>query len=275
MWPEADTVLEDKQSRSTPRLTPAVTSDRRGLQDRVHRCEVGTGHSPVQTPPSTVCVQTSWTEQRPQTSAPTCLYVCLSVWMCMFTGCPGVTATGIKHLGRLSKLRFLGLYDLPAGVIPATMLDNLHGCTGLEYLYLGHRERPLETAIPAAAVSRSVSRHWPVCVSCQSVRLVIRTHQPTRHRITKYSEWWLPEGSLWGVTRSNGSLKRRSGGDYLHFIITVLCYRLAVACRKLYRLFLHTTVANSQAVLDALHAADLGSDSDGRPRTFRLWVPGR
>ena len=169
----------------------------------------------------------------------------------------------------------LRLHDLPAGVIPATMLDNLHGCTGLEYLRLGHLERPPETAIPAAAVSRSVSRHWPVCVSCQSVRLVIQTHQPTRHRITKCSEWWLPEGSLWGVTRSNGSLKRRSGGDYLHFIITVLCYRLAVACRKLEWLRLHTTAANSQAVLDALHAANLGSGSWGRPRTIVLWVPGR
>ena len=195
--------------------------------------------------------------------------------MCMFTDCPGVTATGIKHLGRLSKLYSLGLYDLPAGVIPATMLDNLHGCTGLDQLALGDLERPLETAIPAAAVSRSVSRHWPVCVSCQSVRLVIRTHQPTRHRITKCSEWWLPEGSLWGVTRPNDSLKRRSGGDYLHFIITVLCYRLAVACRKLSVLYLHTTAANSQAVLDALHVADLGRMSDGRPRTFGLYIPGR
>ena len=203
------------------------------------------------------------------------LSVCVSVCMCMFTGCPGVTATGMQHLGRLSKLRILWLYDLPAGVIPATMLDNLHGCTGLKQLLLGHRERPLETATPAAAVSRSVSRHWPVCVSCQSVRLVIRTQQPTRHRITKCSEWWLPEGSLWGVTRPNDSLKRRSGGDYLHFIITVLCYRLAVACRKLWQLSLHTTAANSQAVLDALHAADLGRRSDGDPRTIELVIPGR
>ena len=77
------------------------------------------------------------------------------------------------------------------------------------------------------------------------------------------------------MTRPNDSLKRRSGGDYLHFIITVLCYRLAVACRELGDLFLHTTVANSQAVLDALHAADLGSDSYGDPRTIELAIPGR
>ena len=77
------------------------------------------------------------------------------------------------------------------------------------------------------------------------------------------------------MTRPNDSLKRRSGGDYLHFIITVLCYRLAVACRKLGDLYLHTTAANSQAVLDALHAADLGRDSDGRPRTIELAIPGR
>ena len=37
MWPEAYTVLEDKQSRSTPRLTPAVTSDRRGLLTKALR----------------------------------------------------------------------------------------------------------------------------------------------------------------------------------------------------------------------------------------------
>ena len=82
----------------------------------------------------------------------------------MFTDCPGVTAGGVQHLRRLSKLVYLWLYDLPAGVISATMLDNLHGCTGLQQLALGHPERPPETAIPAAAVSRSVSRHWPVCV---------------------------------------------------------------------------------------------------------------
>ena len=208
MWPEADTVLEDRQSRSTPRLTPAVTSDRRGLQDRVHRCGVGTGHSPVQTPPSTMCVQTSWTEQRPQTSAPTCLYVYVSVCMCMFTDCPAVTAEGLQHLGTLKSLEVLDLSGLPSDMNLHVMLESLTACTGLQSLLLGDRERPPETAIPAAAVSRSVSRHWPVCVSCQSVRLVIRTQQPTRHRITKCSEWWLPEGSLWGVTRPNDSLKR-------------------------------------------------------------------
>ena len=70
------------------------------------------------------------------------------------------------------------------------------------------------------------------------------------------------------MTRPNVSLKCRSGGDYLHFIVTVLCYRLAVGpCRKL---------RNSQAALDALIQVqtDLGSGSC-RPRTIELRVPGR
>ena len=49
--------------------------------------------------------------------------------------------------------------------------------------------------------------------------------------------------------------------------------RLAVVCRKLFKLWVHTTAANAQAVLDALLQADLGSDSRGRPRAIEFIVP--
>ena len=116
--------------------------------------------------------------------------------------CPGLTAIGLQHLGKLAKLRTFKLSDMPAGSIPDVMLDSLHGCSDLKELCLGDLERPLETAIPAAAVSR-----------------------------------------------------------------------LVVACRKLEKVYLHTTAANNQDVLDALLRTDFGSDSGGNRRTVKLVVP--
>ncbi|XP_043243570.1 uncharacterized protein LOC122392582 isoform X2 [Amphibalanus amphitrite] len=48
--------------------------------------------------------------------------------------------------------------------------------------------------------------------------------------------------------------------------------RMAVTCRKLYRLFLTTSLESYSAVLTALHETDLGCDS-GQSRTIELWVP--
>ena len=45
--------------------------------------------------------------------------------------------------------------------------------------------------------------------------------------------------------------------------------RLVVACRSLTGLSLHSTTACCQAVLNALRQTDLGSDSNGCPRTIR------
>ncbi|XP_043245422.1 uncharacterized protein LOC122393465 [Amphibalanus amphitrite] len=48
--------------------------------------------------------------------------------------------------------------------------------------------------------------------------------------------------------------------------------RMAVTCRKLYRLLLTSSLENCQAVLTALHDTDLGCDS-GQSRTINLCVP--
>ena len=50
--------------------------------------------------------------------------------------------------------------------------------------------------------------------------------------------------------------------------------RVAAACRKLYKLHVHTAAANCQAVPDFLLQTDLGSGSDGKPRAVWLCVPG-
>ncbi|XP_043217273.1 uncharacterized protein LOC122379282 isoform X2 [Amphibalanus amphitrite] len=49
--------------------------------------------------------------------------------------------------------------------------------------------------------------------------------------------------------------------------------RLVKSCRKLQELWLHCTADTGQAVLTALKEADLGRDSDGRPRIINLIVP--
>ena len=89
----------------------------------------------------------------------------MSVCVCArFTDCPDVTYAGIAPL-------FTGLINLYAvhllagldGAATEAALDGLHGCSQLWRLYLGQKDRPV-TDVPAAAVGRSVSRHWPVCV---------------------------------------------------------------------------------------------------------------
>ena len=70
------------------------------------------------------------------------------------------------------------------------------------------------------------------------------------------------------VTLTLGDTGRRETG-----IPVAAVSRLAAACRKLLKLFVHTTAANSQAMLDALHPTELGSDSGGEPRTVWLYVP--
>ena len=81
---------------------------------------------------------------------------CLSVCVSVSADCPGVTPEGLRHLGSLSGLVYLYLRDLPAGVLTDAVMASLQGCSRLEELYLGHWDRPLQTDIPVAAVTRSV-----------------------------------------------------------------------------------------------------------------------
>ena len=85
------------------------------------------------------------------------------MFFCVFADCPKVTASGLLHLGSLTRLEDITLYGGPSSVVTDAVLDSLHSCSGLEELRLGDLRRPPETAIPAAAVSRSVSRYWRLC----------------------------------------------------------------------------------------------------------------
>ena len=81
-----------------------------------------------------------------------------------FTDCPDVTAAGVALL--LSGLTDVAYVYLRAGLdgaVTEAALDGLRGCSQLERLWLGERDRPV-TDVPASAVGRSVSRHWPLYV---------------------------------------------------------------------------------------------------------------
>ena len=78
---------------------------------------------------------------------------------------PGVTAGGLQHLSKLAKLWLLRLPNMPTSSIPDVVLDSLRGCSELKQFCLGDVDRPLETDIPAAAVSRLV-------VACRKLKHV-------------------------------------------------------------------------------------------------------
>ena len=66
--------------------------------------------------------------------------------------CPAVV--NLEPITRLPQLKYLTL----AGGVTDTALDSLSGCSQLFRLTLGDLQRPAETAITAAAVSRSVDQ---------------------------------------------------------------------------------------------------------------------
>ena len=97
----------------------------------------------------------------------------------MFPDCPGVVH--LKPVSRLPELQYLTLSDCPgvvslepisrlpklelltlAGGVTDTALDSLSGFPELRSLTLGDMQRPAETAITAAAVSRSVDQRTSV-----------------------------------------------------------------------------------------------------------------
>ncbi|KAF0300060.1 hypothetical protein FJT64_027344 [Amphibalanus amphitrite] len=78
----------------------------------------------------------------------------------------GVPDTGsLEPLTRCPELRWLTL----SGGVPDAVLDSLSSCPGLEYLTLGDRQRPAETAFTAAAVTRLVKscrKLWVLYLHC-------------------------------------------------------------------------------------------------------------
>ena len=89
-------------------------------------------------------------------------YVCTVHVGC--TDCPGVTAGAVRSLlADLTHLTRVTLGPGLDGAVTEVALDGLRGCSKLRELQLGTKDQPV-TDVPAAAVGRSVSRHWPVCV---------------------------------------------------------------------------------------------------------------
>ena len=84
------------------------------------------------------------------------------VYYMYLSECPMVTAGGLQRsLAVLTRLEDITLGGGMPGLITDTTLAALHGCSRLQILQLGSSAQPYSD-IPAAAVSRSVSRHWRV-----------------------------------------------------------------------------------------------------------------
>ena len=73
--------------------------------------------------------------------------------------CPEVTHVGLRNLTSSSGLQYLVLRDLPRYWLTDYKLQGLHGYLLLKQLELGHRERPIQMNITAAAVTGSVALH--------------------------------------------------------------------------------------------------------------------
>ena len=79
-----------------------------------------------------------------------------------------MTAGGLRQLlGAFTSLEDIALCGGLDGAVHETTLSVLNGCSQLQILQLGNANR-IYTDIPAAAVSRSDSRHWLVQVSEQT-----------------------------------------------------------------------------------------------------------
>ncbi|KAF0299996.1 hypothetical protein FJT64_003371 [Amphibalanus amphitrite] len=84
-------------------------------------------------------------------------------WLTLSGGVPDTVS--LEPLTRCPELRELTL----SGGVPDAVLDSLSGCPGLEYLTLGDRQRPAETAFTAAAVTRLVKscrELWSLYLHC-------------------------------------------------------------------------------------------------------------
>ena len=82
-----------------------------------------------------------------------------SVYVVCFSESPNVTAGGLRQLlGAFTSLEDITLAGGLDGAVHETTLSVLNGCSQLQILQLGDANR-IYTDIPAAAVSRSDSRH--------------------------------------------------------------------------------------------------------------------
>ena len=87
---------------------------------------------------------------------PMCRTVVVPVLVCLFADSPGVTEQGLRHLGNNNQLAYAILSGLSADVVTDKVLDSLHNKPLLYLLALGKFNKPLEVAITAPAVTRSV-----------------------------------------------------------------------------------------------------------------------
>ncbi|KAF0314139.1 hypothetical protein FJT64_015396 [Amphibalanus amphitrite] len=161
--------------------------------------------------------------------------------------CSDLTAGSLEPLTRCRQLWYL---TLSGGVPDTVSLEPLTRCPELQYLTL------------SGGVPDTVSLE-PLTRCPELYRLTLSGGVPDAV-LDSLSGW----PGLKVLTL--GDLQRPAETAFTAAAVT----RLVKSCRKLEFLYLHCTADTTRAVLTALKKADLGRDSDGRPRTIYLSVPG-
>ncbi|KAF0314721.1 hypothetical protein FJT64_000080 [Amphibalanus amphitrite] len=185
---------------------------------------------------------------------------------------PGVAADTISHLADLARtVPLLEIYDCPD--LTTGSLKPLTRCPELQCLALSGG---VPDTVSLEPLTRCPGLHWltlsggvPDTVSLEPLTRCRRLRD-----LTLYGG--VPDAvldSLSGCPRLEyltlGDLQRPAETAFTAAAVS----RLVKSCRKLDRLYLHCTADTTRAVLTALKKADLGRDSDGRPRIIWLWVP--
>ena len=219
-------------------------------------------------------------------------------------GGSGVTLRGLEQLGQLYGLQQLGVGPLArtgADADPVhafrwlqnipNLLTNLR-ITGLEApLERWHPERGLPslkmlTVTNCSGVSDSTiaclpdlapQLHTLTIADCPEVTASGLVHVTRLPRLrTLYLKGTVTDTMLDSLQSCSGLRYLRLGtiqGPPEATVTAAAVSRLAVACRGLSELCIHTTAANGQALVDALHRTELGRDGAGNARLIRLGIP--
>ena len=217
-------------------------------------------------------------------------------------GCQAVSSDGLGHITRLPKLKSLILYGLSAAAMSdgGRWLKKLP--RSLEWLVISDAKVPLEldlTDLPhlrelclrgcdgltdTTLAGLPTSLEKLTIADCSAVSPDGLSHLTGLSVLKELTLASGPAGGLitdalldvlHGCSRLQTLQLGDPEGSPETAITAAAVGRLAVACRRLLELKPYTTAANALAVRDVLSQvrADLGSDSDGRPRTIRLVAP--
>ncbi|KAF0308835.1 hypothetical protein FJT64_002110 [Amphibalanus amphitrite] len=169
-------------------------------------------------------------------------------WGGLSVSLQGVTADTISHLAGLARtVTVLEIYDCPD--LTTGNLEPLTRCPGLWWL-------TLSGGVPDTVSLEPLTR-------CPKLSCLTLSGGVPDAVLDSLSGWH----GLQDLTL--GDLQRPAETAFTAAAVS----RLVKSCRKLYYLYLHCTADTTRAVLTALKKADL-RDSDGRPRTICLCVPG-